>query len=126
MKRDDLERYLERGNQLGFIKQTDDDNFLGWILLDKQKPNERYEKLLSAGEETKFVAQQEMVRRKPYRLAVLELRRDVHESSKYETNEDYKINQRHNFATLDEVEQFLQQYSHTLESIKWRAELNAP
>ena len=41
MRREDLERYLERGNCLGFRKQTGADDALGWILLDKQKPNER-------------------------------------------------------------------------------------
>jgi hypothetical protein len=38
MKREDIERYLERGDTLGFRKQTGSDDVLGWILLGKAKP----------------------------------------------------------------------------------------
>lgn len=30
------------------------------------------------------------------------------------------------FANLDEVEEFVQRFGHTLENIKWRIEINAP
>src|ERR1051325_9551112 len=107
MKREDLERYLERGDHLGFKKETGTDEYLGWILLSKQKPDERYLSLVEAGEEPEFVAKQEKIRQKPYQVLVQELKRDVYESDRYETNEDYRMNECHRFPTLNEVEEFV-------------------
>jgi len=126
MKREDLEHYLENGSQLGFVKQTSSDDFLGWILLDKRRGNPRYEALLVPGEDTKFLLEQDDIRKKPYRVAVLELKRDVHQSDDYETNEDYRTNEQHYFASLDEVEMFVDRFGHSLGNIKWRIELDAP
>ena len=62
MKREDLERYLERGDLLGFVKQTVSDAYLGWILLNKLKPHDRYLSLLAPSDEPEFVAKQELIR----------------------------------------------------------------
>jgi hypothetical protein len=125
MRREDLERFLENGNHLGFRKQTDSDEYLGWVILRKDKPNERLLSLLTSGEEPEFVAEQNLTRSKPYRVVVSELRRDVYESGRYEANEDYRLNEKHLFSNLDEVEEFVQRYGHTLENIKWRIEIEA-
>ena len=126
MTREDLERYLERGESLGFKKETGADDYLGWILLSKRQPDDRYLILLAPGEEPEFVKQQELIRQKPYQILVQELRKDVHESDRYETNEDYRINESLYFASLDEVEAFVQNYGYTLKEIQWRADLDAP
>ncbi len=126
MRREDLERFLENGNHLGFKKQTDSDEYLGWIILRKDKPYDRLLSLLTSGEEPEFVAKQNLIRSKPYRVVVSELRRDVYESGRYETNEDYRMNEQHIFSNLDEVEGFVQRYGHILENIKWRMEIEAP
>jgi bifunctional DNA-binding transcriptional regulator/antitoxin component of YhaV-PrlF toxin-antitoxin module len=126
MKRKDLEYFLERGDELGFIKKTDDDSYLGWILLRKRKPNERYESLLELGEDPDFIAKQDLIRSKPYRITLLELRREVHESDKYEINEDYRLREKYDFSSLDEVEIFLEKFNYNLEDIKWRIEIDAP
>lgn len=126
MRREDLERYLERGNSLGFKKETGTDEYLGWILLAKRKPHERLLSLLVPGEEPKFVAKQELIRRQPYQVLIQELKREAHESDRYETDEDLRINECHYFASLDEVEEFVRNYGQTLENIKWRIDLNAP
>ena len=126
MKREDLERYLERGDTLGFKKDTGTDEYLGWILLGKQKPDDRYLALLAPGEEPEFVSKQGMIRQKPYQVLVQELKREVHESDRYETNEDFRVNDCYYFADLDEVDQFAQNHGHSLENIKWRVEIDAP
>jgi hypothetical protein len=41
MRREDLESYLARGNKLGFVKETSDPAYLGWIMVSKEEPNER-------------------------------------------------------------------------------------
>jgi hypothetical protein len=117
---------LERGDSLGFKKETGTDEYLGWILLAKRKPHERFLSLLVPGEEPKFVAKQELIRRQPYQVLIQELKREAHESDRYETDEDLRINECHYFATLDEVEEFVRNYGQTLENIKWRIDLNAP
>ena len=126
MEREDLERYLERGYSLRFKKETSTDEYLGCILLSKQKPHDRYLSLLTPGEEPEFVAKQEMIRQMPYQVLVQELKREAHESDKYETNEDFRANECYRFADLDEVEEFVQSYGHRLENIKWRVEIDGP
>jgi hypothetical protein len=126
MKREDLERYLERGDLLGFEKQTDSPEYLGWVLLNKLRPHDRYLSLLAPGEEPGFVAEQERIRRNPYHISVVELRREAYESEGYETDEDYRLNEHYDFPNLDEVETFVRKYGHTLENIKWGSEIGAP
>jgi hypothetical protein len=126
MKREDLERYLERGDTLGFRKQTASDDVLGWILLGRAKPRDRYLALLEEGEERESVAEQERYRRTPYHVSVMELKREAYESESYETNEDYLINETYFFSNLDDVEKFVQSYGHTLENIKWPIEIGMP
>jgi hypothetical protein len=126
VKREDLERYLDRGDPLGFRKQTASDDVLGWILLGKAKPHDRYLALLEEGEEPEFVAEQERYRRTPYHVSVVELKREAYESERYETNEDYLLNEAYFFSTLDEVEEFVRSYGHTLENIKWPIEIDMP
>ena len=126
MKREHLEQFLERGYQLGFEKSTDSPDHLGWILVCKRNPDDRYLSLLKPGEEPEFVANQELYRTRPYQVQVIELPKEVLESDRYESNEDYRVNQVHYFPTLDAVEEFVQKFGHTLTDIRWRSEINAP
>lgn len=126
VRREDLERYLERGAQLGFVKETDSEDFLGWILLEKRKPHDRYLSLLAPGEDPRFVKEQERIRSLPYQVRVIELRRDVYESGVYETNEDYRLHEIHHFADLEGVDSFVRQFGYALENIKWSAEIDSP
>src|SRR5689334_22825570 len=126
MTRQELEFFLDRGDSLGFQMATGTDDYLGWILLSKRKPNERLLSLLQPNEEPQFVSEQEAIRRQPYQVLVQELRFDVYQSDEYETNEDFRLNQCYRFANLDEVEEFVQQFGHTLIQIKWPVEINAP
>ena len=63
IKRENLERFLERGETLGFIKETNNQAFLGWILLSKQKLPERHLELITANEETQVVKKQDKINR---------------------------------------------------------------
>lgn len=126
MRRDDLERHLNNGYELGFVKHTGDSEYLGWILLRKRKPNERALSLLDRNEEPEYRAQQEFIRSRPYQLRLIELRRDVIESEREEEEQDYRLNEVYFFPTLDNVEDFIKQFGHTLENIKWRVDINAP
>jgi len=126
MKREDLERYLERGDSLGFKIDTGTDEYLGLILLRKAKLHDRYLSLLSPDEEPEFVSEQESIRQNPYRVLIQELKREVHESDRNESAEDYRLNELHCFTNLDEVEEFVESYGQTLDNIKWRIEIDAP
>jgi hypothetical protein len=126
MRLEDLERFLERGYELGFVKQTGSDDYLGWILLSKQKPNERALSILLPGEEPEYVAHQELIRQKPYHVRVVEISRAAHESDGYGSNEDYRQNDNHYFANLEEVERFVQVFGHALSAIQWRIDIDAP
>jgi hypothetical protein len=127
MDRKDLERNLDLGTHFGFDKETDSTDYRGWILINKRKPNERYLALLEPGEEPEFVAEQEVILRKPYRVRVIELNRRVHESDDYETSNDYRLNESYDFSTLDDVNAFiLTKFGLDLENVRWMSELDAP
>ena len=126
MERAHLEHFLNKGYELGFAKDTGDPHFIGWILLSKREPDDRYLSLLRPGEEPEFVAEQELFRARPYQVIVQELDRAVFDSDRYETEEDFRINEVRYFPSLDEVEEFVQQYGHTLKDIEWRTEIDAP
>ena len=40
MTRNDLEYFLSKGNAFGFVKETDDPQFLGWVLLRKMSSDD--------------------------------------------------------------------------------------
>jgi hypothetical protein len=56
-------------------------------------------------------------------VELTELLREVYESERYETNEDYRLNEGYRFVSLDEVEEFVGTFGHTLKDIKWGIEL---
>jgi len=126
LKREHLEEFLERGISLGFRKATDDPRYLGWIRLSKRKPDERHLAMLAPGEEPRFVAEQEILRSKPYFVLVIELSREVIASDRYETMDDYRVFEQHYFADPDEVEKIIGRYECALEDIRWLHEIEAP
>lgn len=126
MLRVQIESALDKGQQLGFVKPTDDERVLGWILLWKRKPHDRYLALLRPGEEPDFVAKQEAIRRCPFYVSVIELSRDVHESGDYETEEDYRLKEIHQFPDLDAVDTFVRSYGFQLDRITWGTDIDAP
>jgi hypothetical protein len=126
MRRSDLERYLDRGNTFGFHMETDDARYLGWILVQKLKPHDRYLALLEPGEDPVFVEREERIRKSPYLVLVLELDREVHESDRYETEQDYRKKEQYWFGNLDEVDAFLSRYGKKLSNILWAADLDSP
>ena len=123
MRREDLERYLERGDQLGFQKETGDADYLGWMMLSKRHYDERLLSLFP--ERPDFKAEQEYARVCPYQLWVAEFRRDVYEGGECESMDDYRLSKNFYFPTLDHVEEFVRAYGHTLEEIKWASEIDS-
>src|SRR5689334_9635169 len=117
MERNQLDDFLNKGYELGFTKQTDNPEYLGWILIQKRVPDDRYLSLLNQGEEPEYVRRQELFRNHPYQVRVVELNRDVYDSDRYETEKDFNLNRVHYFSNLDEIEEFVQQFGHTLTEI---------
>jgi hypothetical protein len=126
MTRLDLERFLDQGHELGFVKHTDSPNFLGWILLRKRTANQRLLSLVDPIEDHALLAKEQMLVVRPYQVQVIELAGDVFESDRYETEGDFRMNEVHYFSSLDDVEKFVRSFGYSLESIKWRPEINAP
>ena len=125
---DQLEKYLQRGEEWGFRRETGDPEYLGWILVSKRKPP-----ILWPGEEannpahyTKIREEAERLSRTPYHVKIRELRRDVHESGEYEQPGDYRLVENFYFESLRDVEQFLNGMNLTLEHIQPRILIDAP
>ena len=125
MRREDLERYPERGDRLGFQKETDDDGYVGWIMLNKRPVNERHLSLLSPRTKPGAFAETVYACVCPHQVWIAELRRDVYESGECESMDDYRLNKAFFFPTLDDVEKFVRAFGHTLEEIKWAREIES-
>jgi hypothetical protein len=112
----------------GWLKDTDDFDYLGWVLIHKYKHIIIYEKEAYSNEEHYFrlIKKAEIQKKYPYYVRIIELRRDIHESGVYETGDDYRQNDCYDFSTLDEVEQFILELGYSFENIKDRWELDAP
>jgi hypothetical protein len=128
MNREELEHSLSKGYRWGFIKQTSNSNYLGWILLvrrqlpilwpiDKIQRPEYYKR-----------TKQEVVTltRTPYHIHIVEIRKDVHESGTYNTDIDTHLIENYYFANLDNIEKFLEQYNLELSTIRLAHEIDAP
>lgn len=127
MNRDELRKKLDSGESWGFIKKTDSDDYLGWILIAKLQPIIIYEKKAYSEEHYAYLIKKQEERKKhPYFVRIIELRKDVHESGVYETSEDYRQNDIYDFSTFDEVEQFIIKLGYVFKNIKDRWELDAP
>ena len=127
MERYHLQDFLNRGHELGFVKETDNPQFLGWVLIRKREPDSaRSLSLHSLEEEPEYFREQDLLRSRPYQVRTVELDRDVFDSHRYETPEDFRLNDIRYFFSLDEVAEFIGRFGLTLEDIKWPIEINAP
>ena len=127
MKRKDLEFFLDsKGYSLGFREESPDRTFMAWILLSKRKPNERVLSMLGPGEEPEYVTKQELFRERPYQVLRLEYRRDDPTDIDDEIDDDELLREVHYFRTLDEVQEYVGDFGHALEDIKWRHDINPP
>jgi hypothetical protein len=126
MTRERLEHLLAFGRQFGFIKETDSPEYLGWITLwgKKPLPVPSFEPEEDPERYRKWKTRNEFERANPYILSVIELRRDVYESGEDEETGDFRNCQSWRFASLDEVEEALQQYGKSLTDIQYRGDLN--
>ena len=82
--------------------------------------------LLKPGEEPEFVKQQGLYRERPYMVQRIEYRRDEPIGLDDEVDDDALIKEVHYFRDLNEVEEYVSGFGHTLEDIKWRPEINPP
>jgi hypothetical protein len=126
MELDEVERLLEHGERIGFLKPADDPAYLGWILLSKVKPNLRFLQLVTPDDDPKGVAEERRRAEAPYMLLRVELKRSVHEAGDYETEQDYRQKESFWFRSLDEVEGQLTQWGYSLAEAMDARELDAP
>ena len=80
---------------------------------------------LDHGEEPEFIAQQEMLRARPYQVQVIEIDRAAYESGQAKER-DCRFNEVLYLTSLDEVEEFIRNFGNELEEVKWRHEIEAP
>jgi len=126
MELDEVERLLEQGGRVGFIKPTNDPNYLGWILLWKVKANQRLLEILDEADDPIRVKEERRRQREPYLLLRIELKRSVHEAGDYETEKDYRQKDKFWFSSLDDVEKHLVAWGYSLKHARPARELDAP
>ena len=129
MDKSELEKKLNNGQQWGFIKETDSDEYLGWILINKFPKFLFTPKREDYSEEFIYLGAVEEAQKRentPYHVIIKELRRDVHESGEYETGDDVRQKDNYYFGTIDEVEKFIEELGYSFDNIKNRSEIDAP
>jgi hypothetical protein len=123
----DVEEALARGVRLGFRKETDDPEYLGWVLVSKLKANDRILELFPEEEgRPKVVSEEQRRRARPYLVRRIELKRSVHESGEYESEADYRLHEKYWHGSLLAVQQQLTSWGLWLEEAKDSRELDAP
>lgn len=100
--------------------------YLGWILAEELTPNERVLEILSSHPGDPEYVREERKRRTPYRIRVIELAREVHESDRYELGSDYRRNDSFYFRTRKEAEAFLLTQGVAVQDLRSPRELDVP
>ena len=129
MNKIELDKKLNNGEQWGFIKETDSDEYLGWILINKLQKLTFQPKREDYSEEylyLRVLREAEKREKIPYHVLIKELRRDVHESEEYETGDDIRLKENYYFSCIDEVEKFIEKLGYSFDFIKHRSEIDAP
>lgn len=116
MKKKTLEFYLNKGKSFGFVKDTNSDEYIGWVSLSKFIPNPRFNELFTDEEQKSFGIQNKS--ENPYTIIICELKKLAFESEDYTKESDYRINEKKKFRDLEEVEFFLGTMGFKLENIK--------
>lgn len=129
MDKIELDRKLNKGEQWGFLKETGDDKYLGWILINKLPKLTFTPKREDYSEEYLYLTklrEAEKRERTPYHIIIKELRREVYESEEYETGDDIRQKENYYFSNIDEVEKFVEELGYSFDNIKHRSEIDAP
>ncbi len=115
-----IEYYLQRGDVLGFVKETNNDEYMGWISIEKQKVNKRILELFTEKERPELVRKQKLIAEKPYLLEIYELKKQVYENNvDLPREEDYRISEIYRFESINDVSKFLINYAINIEDAKW-------
>jgi hypothetical protein len=126
MTLNEIEVLLSGGFRVGFEQPSQDDEYIGWILVSKIVAKERILELLDEDEAPDLVREQARRRTEPYLLERLELKRSVHEGGDYETESDYRQKDQYWFGSLHEVAARLALWGYRLEDAREARELDAP
>ena len=125
MERNQLEFYLNRGNSFGFELTSEDNNYISWVSLDKNKVDQRKLEVFTEEEMSALYEEQRLNEKQPYVLRIAELKKEVYDSDRYTQNDDYKRNDIYRFSSLEEVSYFLSSYNLDLKDIRWYSEIKA-
>ena len=122
----ELEKLLDSGGRVGFIKPTDSPDYLGWILIAKIEANRRLLELVTEAEAPALVQEERRRLVQPYMVLQIELKRSIHEAGEYETESDYRQKERLWFGDLEAVAEQLRQWGYELQDARSARELDAP
>lgn len=124
LTKEQVEFYLNRGDNLGFTIEPKNKNCIGWLDIEKLQFNERFYNLMMEESSTYEYAKRELNKKdNPYIMAIRELPKEIYEDKSFESNADFELDESYRFSTLDEVEEFLKTYNLKLEEIKWMADV---
>jgi len=124
MNLENLNFYLDRGDSMGFVKDTGSNEYIGWISLEKRKINNRIRQIFIDNERPDLIMEQVQINERQYVVQIFELKRVAYENDhNLPTDDDYRVSEVLYFATLNDVSLFLKKYDKQLSEIKWMSEI---
>jgi hypothetical protein len=129
MKTSEIKKKLDNGEQWGFIKETDSEEYLGWVLINKMLPMRLVPRKEDYEDEESYslvMKRYNQSLNQPYHVLIYELKRDVHERGGYETGDDVRLNDNYYFTSIEKLENFINELGYGFENIKHRLEIDAP
>lgn len=122
MNKEQLEFYLNKGIMFGYNTINNESN-IGWVLISKQFPTNNFFERFTEYDNPELYKDQLKIKLEPYRVRIAELKREIFDSDRSISNEDYTLNENYSFKTLNEVDIFLRKLDLDLSLIKWSSEI---
>ena len=108
MDKQELERNLSVRRCYGFSYDTGDPNFLGALRIFYVSPTPfpPYDPIKEPEQFASWPQRRQEMLKEPYRVAIREIRKEITEADLDPDEKDFKIDEEHWFASLDDLERF--------------------
>lgn len=128
MEREEIQKRLDWGQQLGVRTPTGAPEWLGWVLVDKRSVGPINPAVPPPDDPgyARWLEWRREALERPYHVHRVEVLASVHDSDAYPDNEDQRGIRNFYCPTLDDVAATLRELGHELTELLPRTEIDAP
>lgn len=118
---------LESGELVGYAVRPTNPQNLRWILIKKEKSySPRLDDIDDEDLIELIIKEHDYKIKHPYRVSIRELPELIHDSDRYENQEDYVVFENFRFSSPEEVINFLNDFNIPINDIRSAKDINAP